>query len=96
MFHKGVKPAKPSTINQSHSSRNKTASLEWSDTAMTWYIDGIEVHRKIRDTDVPASDWPNVPMALVINNGLMESVEKGNTPFPNALILDYMLLYEKD
>ncbi|MCH2083098.1 MAG: glycoside hydrolase family 16 protein [Saprospiraceae bacterium] len=70
--------------------------FKWNSSAMIWYIDGEEVHRKTRGLEVPNSDWPNVPMALVVNNGLMSSVEKGNTPFPNELILDYMLLYEKD
>jgi beta-glucanase (GH16 family) len=70
--------------------------FEWSDTVMIWYIDGKEVHRKTKGTEIAATDWPDVPMALVINNGLMSSVEKGDTRFPNSLILDYILLYEKD
>lgn len=70
--------------------------FEWSDTAMIWSIDGQEVHRKTRDAAIPSTDWPNVPMALVVNNGLLSSVDKGNTPFPNSLVLDYMLLYERE
>jgi hypothetical protein len=40
-------------------------------------------------------DWPNKTMCLVINNGLLNVVEEGNTVFPNALILDYLKVYEQ-
>ncbi|MBX2874022.1 MAG: glycoside hydrolase family 16 protein [Saprospiraceae bacterium] len=83
---------------------------QWTDTEMIWSIDGVEVHKKTKDVNnaypdpaenakrnglVPHDYWPNLPMALVINNGLMSVVEEGNTPFPNALIIDYVALYQK-
>jgi hypothetical protein len=33
-------------------------------------------------------------MCLVINNGLMRVVSDENTTFPNALVLDYIKIYE--
>jgi hypothetical protein len=44
--------------------------------------------------EVPSADWPDKPMCLVINNGLMRVVSDENTTFPNALVLDYIKIYE--
>lgn len=66
----------------------------WTSDKMEWYIDGKKVHTKTRGKEVPTSDWPNKTMCLVINNGLMSAIEEGTTQFPNALILDFLALYE--
>ena len=63
---------------------------------MKWYIDGVLVHTKTKGVEVPETDWPDQPMCMVINNGLMRVVEEGNTAFPNYLILDYFKVYEKN
>jgi hypothetical protein len=78
---------------------------------MIWSIDDVEVHRKTKDIDhaypdaadnatenglVPYDYWPDLPMALVINNGLMSAVEEGDTPFPNYLVIDYLELYQTE
>jgi beta-glucanase (GH16 family) len=85
--------------------------FQWTDTEMVWLIDGVEVHRKTKDINhaypdpaenakrnglVPYDYWPDLPMALVINNGLMSAVEEGDTPFPNYLVLDYLELYQTE
>ena len=54
------------------------------------------VHTKTKGVEVPETDWPDQPMCMVINNGLMRVVEEGNTAFPNYLILDYFKVYEKN
>lgn len=85
--------------------------FQWTAREMIWSIDDVEVHRKSKDVNnaypdpadnakgnglVPYDYWPDLPMALVINNGLMSAVEEGVTPFPNALIIDYLELYQKE
>lgn len=61
---------------------------------MTWFIDSDEVHSKTKAIEVSSEYWPNKTMCLIINNGLLTVVEEGNTSFPNALILDYLKVYE--
>jgi hypothetical protein len=61
---------------------------------MSWYIDDQLVHTKTNGVEVQSSDWPDKPMCLVINNGLMRVVGDENTTFPNALVLDYLKIYE--
>lgn len=68
--------------------------FEWTKDKMTWYIDGQVVHTKLKEIDIPSSDWPNKAMCLIINNGLLRVVDEGNTTFPNALILDYLEIFE--
>lgn len=69
---------------------------EWTATKMRWFIDGKEVHSKTKGNEVPTPDWPNKTMCLVINNGLLEVVPEGNTTFPNALVLDFLEVYESN
>ncbi len=69
---------------------------QWTSTKMSWFIDGEEVHTKTKGNEVPAEDWPNKTMCLVINNGLLEVVPEGNTQFPNSLILDFLEVYEQN
>ena len=66
----------------------------WTKDRMSWYIDDQLIHTKTIGVEVPSADWPNKPMCLVINNGLMRVVSDENTTFPNALILDYLKIYE--
>ena len=61
---------------------------------MSWYIDDQLIHTKTKGVEVPSADWPNKSMCLVINNGLMRVVSDENTTFPNALVLDYLKIYE--
>jgi beta-glucanase (GH16 family) len=83
--------------------------FQWTDSEMIWSIDDVEVHRKTKDINnaypdsadnakenglVPYDYWPDLPMALVINNGLMSVVEEGETLFPNSLVIDYLELYQ--
>ena len=63
---------------------------------MKWYIDGQLVHEKNKEIEIASIDWPDKTMCLVINNGLLNVVAEGNTIFPNALILDYIKVYEKE
>ena len=44
--------------------------------------------------EIPSYDWPDKPMCLVINNGLINVVDEGNTIFPNTLLLDYIRIFE--
>lgn len=69
--------------------------FEWTNDTMNWFIDGEKVHTKTKGIDIPAQDWPNKRMCLVINNGLLNVVEEGNTTFPNSLILDYLEIYQQ-
>jgi beta-glucanase (GH16 family) len=69
---------------------------QWTKDKMSWFIDGKEVHSKLKDVEVPASDWPDKKMCLVINNGLLDVVSEGNTIFPNSLALDSLLLFQED
>jgi beta-glucanase (GH16 family) len=69
--------------------------FEWTHEKMNWFIDGEKVHTKTKGGDVPAGDWPDKKMCLVINNGLLNVVDEGNTTFPNSLILDYLEIYEQ-
>ena len=62
---------------------------------MRWYIDQNLVHVKTRGTDISTADWPDKPMCFVINNGLLNVVDEGNTTFPNSLILDYIRVFEE-
>ena len=66
----------------------------WTKDRMSWYIDDQLIHTKTKGVEVPSADWPNKPMCLVINNGLMRVVSDENTTFPNALVLDYLKIYE--
>ena len=66
----------------------------WTKDRMSWYIDDKLIHTKTKGVEVPSADWPNKPMCLVINNGLMRVVSDENTTFPNALVLDYLKIYE--
>ena len=61
---------------------------------MKWYIDQNLVHTKTNGIEIPSIDWPDKPMCLVINNGLLNVVDEGNTIFPNTLLLDYIRLFE--
>lgn len=69
--------------------------FQWTSNKMKWFIDGKLVHEKIKGQDVPAVDWPNKPMCLVINNGLLNVVPENNTVFPNTLVLDYLNIYKQ-
>ena len=66
----------------------------WTKDRMSWYIDDQLVHTKTKGVEVSSADWPDKPMCLVINNGLMRVVSDENTTFPNALVLDYLKIYE--
>ena len=68
--------------------------FEWTNNKMTWFIDGEKVHTKTKGVEIPTQDWPNKTMCLVINNGLLNVVDEGNTVFPNTLILDYLEVYQ--
>jgi len=61
---------------------------------MKWFIDDELVHIKTKGIEVPSEDWPDKPICLIINNGLLNVVDEGNTTFPNALILDYLKIYQ--
>ena len=56
---------------------------------MKWYIDGELVHTKTKGVEVPEADWPDQPMCMVINNGLLSVVDEGNT------VLNYFKFYKK-
>ena len=66
----------------------------WTDSTMNWYIDQDIVHTKTNGVEIPSDDWPDKPMCLVINNGLLNVVDEGNTIFPNTLLLDYVRIFE--
>ena len=66
----------------------------WTDSTMNWYIDQDLVHTKTNGLEIPSDDWPDKPMCLVINNGLLNVVDEGNTIFPNTLLLDYVRIFE--
>ena len=66
----------------------------WTDSTMNWYIDQDLVHTKTNGVEIPSDDWPDKPMCLVINNGLLNVVDEGNTIFPNTLLLDYVRIFE--
>lgn len=68
---------------------------QWTANKMKWFIDGELVHTKTKGVDVPSADWPDIPMCLIINNGLMNVVDEGATVFPNSLMLDYLKIYQK-
>ena len=68
--------------------------FNWTDSTMKWYIDQDLVHTKTNGLDIPSADWPDKPMCLVINNGLLNVVDEGNTIFPNTLLLDYIRIFE--
>ena len=68
--------------------------FNWTDSTMKWYIDQNLVHTKTNGIEIPSIDWPDKPMCLVINNGLLNVVDEGNTIFPNTLLLDYIRLFE--
>ena len=68
--------------------------FNWNDSTMKWYIDQNLVHTKTNGIEIPSIDWPDKPMCLVINNGLLNVVDEGNTIFPNTLLLDYIRLFE--
>ena len=69
--------------------------FQWTSNKMRWFIDGNEVHSKTKGVEVPSEDWPSKKMCLIINNGLLTVVDEGNTIFPNALILDYLMVQEQ-
>ena len=69
--------------------------FQWTNTYMKWFIDGELVHTKTKGVEVPSADWPDLPMCLIINNGLMNVVDEGATSFPNSLVLDYLKVYQK-
>ena len=77
------------------SSQWRNYGFNWTDSTMRWYIDQNLVHVKTRGTDIPTADWPDKPMCFVINNGLLNVVDEGNTTFPNSLILDYIRVFEE-
>ena len=68
--------------------------FNWNDSTMKWYIDQNLVHTKTNGIEIPSIDWPDKPMCLVINNGLLNVVDEGNTIFPNTLLLDYIRIFE--
>jgi len=70
--------------------------FQWTNEKMSWFIDGEKVHTKTKGVEVPNEDWPNKPMCLVINNGLLNAVAEGDTVFPNSLILDYLEIYQEN
>ena len=92
--HSYVLPNFQATYNSS--AQHRIYGFKWTKDNMKWYIDGVLVHTKTKGVEVPQDDWPDQPMCMVINNGLMSVVEEGNTTFPNHLILDYFKLYEKN
>lgn len=69
--------------------------FQWTGNKMIWFIDGEKVHSKSKGIEVPSEDWPNKPMCLIINNGLLKVVEEGDTIFPNSLVLDYLKVWEQ-
>ena len=68
----------------------------WTNDKMRWLINGKEIHTKVKGIQVPNESWPDQNMCIIINNGLLNVVEEGNTTFPNALILDYLAIYNQD
>ena len=85
-------------FQQTYSAFNQfyTYGFLWTKDRMSWYIDDQLIHTKTKGVEVPSADWPNKPMCLVINNGLMRAVSDENTTFPNALVLDYLKIYESN
>ena len=68
--------------------------FEWSDDRMLWSIDGEIVHILERGRFVSDEDWPDQDMYIVMNNGVITVVPDENTIWPNALIIDYVAIYD--
>jgi beta-glucanase (GH16 family) len=81
-------------LNYNASANWHIYGFKWSDNSMEWYIDQALVHTKTKGIEIPSDHWPDKPMCLVINNGLLNVVEEGNTIFPNQLVLDYIRIFE--
>jgi hypothetical protein len=81
-----------------------TMGFQWTDTEMKWWIDGVLVHTKGRgtggDQQVPSQFWPDVSMALTLNNGILIRAGDGDSSdpyiseFPNYLVIDYVSIWE--
>uniref|UniRef100_A0A7S1Y465 GH16 domain-containing protein n=1 Tax=Grammatophora oceanica TaxID=210454 RepID=A0A7S1Y465_9STRA len=72
-----------------------TLGWMWTNRKMVWYINGVEVGRKVKGGDIPWG-WPDQDMCLILNNGLMTDVDPTDTVFPNYLMIDYIAVYEEN
>lgn len=66
--------------------------FEWTDIYAKWYVDSVLV-RTLYASSV--SKWPNENMYLILNNGQKADSPDATTVWPNALVVDYIKVYQK-
>lgn len=67
--------------------------LEWDDTRLTWYLDGLPVAQSTRSSDM------NEPMQLLLNlavGGYWPGAPDDTTPFPAYLQVDYVRAWQRN
>ena len=67
-------------------------AAEWDETAIRWFVDGVERHRSVRSI-------PRLPMYLLVNlavGGGWPGDPDENTRFPAALEVDWVRVWEKE
>ncbi len=67
--------------------------FEWTSEFAKWYIDG-ELVNQIYADDV--NEWPDENMYIVLNNGQRTYSPDTSTKWPNYLIIDYIMIFQKN
>lgn len=68
--------------------------FEWTDSAASWYIDGVEV-RRLEPSGKIKNEWPDENMYIVLNNGQRSESPDSTTTWPNYFVVDYIEVYRK-
>jgi len=74
-------------------------SVEWDADGIVWQVDGVPFHR-VYPTSVPLdAPWAfDHPFFIILNlavGGTYLGPPDGSTPFPQALLVDYVRVYER-
>lgn len=84
---------------QSHTldvSEYHTYSVEWTDSSIIWYIDGIKYHEA--NTTINGTEEFQEPHFIILNlavGGNLPGFDVDNNLFPTSMYVDYVRVYQK-
>jgi len=71
-------------------------SVIWSENSIAWYVDDILFHSVTPQSYPSNLNWPfnENDWFLILNLAITSGGPNGNTPFPNAIKVDYVRVYQ--